>query len=45
MYELAQGCAGAPDGEVRAVALGDVALVDEARDDVPVLDERIETNV
>ena len=35
--ELPEGLPGAPDGEVRAVLLGQVALVDQARDDVAVL--------
>mmetsp|Transcript_8941 Transcript_8941/g.28386 ORF Transcript_8941/g.28386 Transcript_8941/m.28386 type:complete len:451 (+) Transcript_8941:113-1465(+) len=39
--ELAEGRARAPDGEVGAVALGDVALVDKTRDDVAPLDREV----
>mmetsp|Transcript_27371 Transcript_27371/g.43257 ORF Transcript_27371/g.43257 Transcript_27371/m.43257 type:complete len:295 (-) Transcript_27371:17-901(-) len=39
--ELPQGRAAAPNGEGRVVLLGDVAFVDESRDDVSVLDVEV----
>ena len=39
--ELAEGGAGSPDGEGGAVLFGQVALVDEAGDDVAVLDGEV----
>lgn len=41
VYELPQGLARAPDGEVGVVLLSEVALVDETRNHVAVLDAEV----